>query len=171
MTSIVNTSADHVPFRPRFAWFRQDDSPRTRALRALEQGDFAEAEAQLTALLETELSPADRSLLFNKRGVARIQSGRRDDALADFEAAIIASPRYAPALTNIGNLLLEGGKVAEAIEQYRAAVRADEEYPLAHRNLGVAYRRAGRLAESVRELRAAQRLEGGFFRRRRRRPI
>jgi tetratricopeptide (TPR) repeat protein len=155
-------------FRRRFAWFRQDDSPRTQALRALARGDFAGAEVQLTALLEAEVSPADRSLLLNKRGVARAQSGRRADALADFEAAIAATPRYAPALTNVGNLLLEDGRVDDAIEQYRAAVRADEDYPLAHRNLGVAYRRAGKLAESVRELRAAQRLEGGFFRRRRR---
>jgi tetratricopeptide (TPR) repeat protein len=153
-------------FMRRFAWFRKDDSPRGQALRALEHGRLDEAEAQLSALLGGPLTPVERSQLLNKRGVARVLSGRRDDARADFCAALDALPRYAPALTNIGNLLLEEGKLDDAIEQYQGAIRADDEYALAHRNLGVAYRKCGRLGDSVRELRRAQRLEGGFFRKR-----
>lgn len=158
-------------FMQRFAWFRKDESPRDVALRALERGRFDHAEARLTEVLRDAHAPAERALLFNKRGVARVLCGRREDARADFCAALEAVPRYAPALTNIGNLLLEDGKLDEAIEQLRAAIRADDEYALAHRNLGVAYRRAGRLGDAVRELRRAQRLEGAVFWKRRRRAL
>jgi tetratricopeptide (TPR) repeat protein len=93
--------------------------------------------------------------------------GERDRALRDFSEALAAVPRFAPALTNIGNLLLEEGVFDEAIAHYEAAIRADETYALAHLNLSVAYRKTGRRAAAVRELRLAHRLEGrGIFRRR-----
>ncbi len=69
-------------------------------------------------------------------------------------------PRFAPALANIGNLLLEDGAFEEAISHYEAAIRADESYAIAHLNLSVAYRKTGRRADAVRELRAGTPLGG-----------
>ena len=133
----------------------------TLALAALDRGDLAEAESALTALLDAapKRSAEESALLFNKRGVARIRQGRRDEARADFLAALEASPRYAPALANVGNLCFEAGEVAEAIARYEAAVDADPDYAIAYFNLGAAYKRAGRIADAVRALRHGRRLE------------
>lgn len=128
---------------------------------ALDRGDFANADAEFSALLAQEsLNAADRAFLVNKRGVARIGLERRELARADFEEALRIKTLHAPALTNLGNLLLEDGDFEGAISRYRKAIEADPDYPIAHLNLGVAYKRTGRRAEAVRELRTAQRLEG-----------
>ena len=126
----------------------------------LRAGDFAAAEPMLTREIEGASRPQQRAFYLNKRGVARIKLGRREDARADFESALECVGRYAPALTNIGNLLLEEGHVGDAITAYRDAIEADGEYAVAYVNLGTAYKRAGRLDEAVRAMRAGLRLEG-----------
>ena len=116
-------------------------------------------EAELTSLLERPSDGPERAFLLNKRGVARIGLELRANAREDFAAALEAHPCYAPALTNLGSLLLEEGRLEEAIAHYERAVKSDRDYAVAHLNLGVAYKRAGRVAEGVRALRYAQRLE------------
>jgi tetratricopeptide (TPR) repeat protein len=135
---------------------RESDDP----LRALERGDYAGAEPLLTREIEAAAHPQRRAFLLNKRGVARIKLGRREEARADFESSLDCVARYAPALTNVGNLLLEDGRVDDAISAYCDAIDADREYAVAYVNLGSAYKRAGRLDEAVRALRAGLRLEG-----------
>lgn len=158
-----------MTFSPRrlLAAFRRPADPFERAVLALERGDAAGAVAAFTAVLHQAPNDQARVRIHNKRGVAHVNLGRRDEALRDFTEALAIDPAYAPAITNIGNLLFEDGDVDEAIAHYEAAVRADENYPLAHLNLGIAYRRAGRRAAAVREMRLANRLEGrALFRRR-----
>jgi tetratricopeptide (TPR) repeat protein len=152
----------------------RDDKPFACALDALERGDFADADAAISALLDAQgLALDDRAFLLNKRGVARIRLERREAAHADFEAALQIKPRFAPALTNLGNLALEAGDVEAAIARYRRAVDSDPEYAIAYLNLSVAYKRSGRIADGVRALRQAQRIEqraiAGSWRRARRR--
>jgi tetratricopeptide (TPR) repeat protein len=130
------------------------------ALAALDRRDFARAQAELDSLLQRDrLAEPERAFLLNKRGVARIGLEMPEPARADFEAALEAHARYAPALTNLGNLLLESGEVAEAIVCYERAIASDPEYAVGYFNLGVAYKRAGRIADGVKALRRAQRLE------------
>ena len=136
----------------------RDDQRFACALEALACGDFATAEAALGALLDVPTQPAERAFLLNKRGVARVGLELRDGAREDFAGALEAVAEYAPALTNLGNLLLEDGDVDGSIAHYQRAIASDPEYAVAHLNLGVAYKRAGRIAESVRELRHSQRL-------------
>jgi tetratricopeptide (TPR) repeat protein len=149
------------------AFRHKSDDPFERAVAQLEKGDPAAAVAAFTDLLRTAQSEESAAQICNKRGVAHVRLGRRDEALQDFTEALRRIPRFAPALANIGNLLLEEDALDDAIAHYEAAVRADEHYPVAHLNLAVAYRKAGRRADSVRELRIAHRLEGRkLFRRR-----
>lgn len=157
-------------FFKRFASTGRDLTPRGLALQALARGRYAEAEEQFGALLAADPPVEDLPLLHNKRGVARVHLGRRDDAFADFSAALDLAPSYAPALTNVGNLLLEDGVLDDAIAYYQAAIRSDEDHAAAHQNLGVAYRRMGRIGDAVRELRKAQRIETRMFGPRRRTP-
>jgi tetratricopeptide (TPR) repeat protein len=139
---------------------RRPASDLDRGLVALANGRPAEALVHLAAVLESEARPEVRALALNKRGVALVALGRRAEARVAFDESFAADRRHAPALVNIGNLLLEDGAVEEAIESYRAALRADQDYAGAHLNLGVALKRAGRTAEGVVHLRMAHRLEG-----------
>jgi tetratricopeptide (TPR) repeat protein len=147
-------------FLRRFAWFKRDESPRSLALRAIQYGNFEQAEVLLTALIvETQkaLPAQEGAFLYNKRGIARVQRGLRDQAREDFEAALTLMKNYAPALTNLGNLSFEDERLDEAIDRYEAALRADDDYATAHFNLSAAYKRAGRHADAVREFRRSQR--------------
>ncbi|MDQ2992165.1 MAG: tetratricopeptide repeat protein [Candidatus Eremiobacteraeota bacterium] len=143
--------------------FARDQSPRGIALAALARGAFSEAEERLAALLADANAPADRAFFQNKLGIARVGLGRRDEALEDFRGALASVESYPPALTNVGNLLLEDGAIDDAIAHYEAAIRSDDGYAVAHQNLGVALKRSGRIDEGVRALRRAGRLEGGIF--------
>ncbi|MGH7714992.1 MAG: tetratricopeptide repeat protein [Vulcanimicrobiaceae bacterium] len=141
--------------------------PFERAIAELEKGDPAAAVTGFTAMLQGASSSDECARIYNKRGVALVRLGERERALRDFAEALGAVPRFAPALANIGNLLLEEGVFDDAIMHYEAAIRADETYAIAHLNLSVAYRKTGQRAAAVRELRLAHRLEGrGIFRRR-----
>jgi len=140
--------------------------PFALAVRRLERGDLSGARGAFDALLEAAQTDEERVRILNKRGVACVGLGARDEALRDFTKALELLPRYAPALANVGNLLLEDGAIDDAVVHYEAAIRSDERYAVAHLNLAVAYRKAGRRADSVRELRIAHRLEGrGLLRR------
>ena len=143
-------------------------TPRAAALDSLERGDFEGAQHELTRLLVSETAPAERAFLLNNRGVARVAVAARDAARDDFTASLACVPRYAPALTNLGNLFLEDGEIDAAIARYEEAIAADAAYSLAYVNLGAAYKRAGRFAEAVRVLRQAQRLDRVTFASRRR---
>jgi tetratricopeptide (TPR) repeat protein len=149
----------------RFA-FGRERSPRERALKALARREYALAETELSGLLESCDSVAERAFLLNKRGVAHIGMRRLDAARSDFEAALASVTSYAPALTNLGNLSLEAGDTNAAVKLYEAALLADPEYAVACLNLGVAYKRSGRIDEGVRMLRRAQGLERPKFVRR-----
>lgn len=143
-------------------------TPFELALRDMAHRRFEEALARLDAILADPQTPRDeRAAAANKRGVAFVELQRPGDARAAFEQALEIVPKFAPALVNLGNLLLEAGQIDEAISYYESAVSSDEEYALAHHNLGVAYKRLGRTADSVRELRRAHRLEGRVVRRQR----
>jgi lipoprotein NlpI len=138
--------------------FRKEDRFAC-ALRALERREFASAEAALNELLAQPCTRAERAFLLNKRGVARIGLELRDLARNDFAAALDVLRDFPPALTNLGNLLLEDGELEAAIAHYERAIANDSEYAIAYLNLGVAHKRAGRLDEAVRALRQASRLE------------
>jgi lipoprotein NlpI len=151
----------------RFA-SRRASAPYDRALASLANRHFERAEDELTVLLSGVTAPQERAFLLNKRGVARVAMRQAELARDDFTASIACAAGYAPALTNLGNLLLEAGDIAAAIARYEKAILADPGYSLAHLNLGAAYKRAGRFEDAVRALRRALALEksSSLFRRR-----
>jgi tetratricopeptide (TPR) repeat protein len=136
-------------------------TPLDEALRAMRLRHYGDALARFDALLAAdEFDNDERFFIENKRGVALINLGRRDEARAAFESLLQRDPSYAPALVNLGNMDLESGNLNEAVAKYESAVRHDDFNAMAHFNLGVAYKKLGRRADSVRELRRAQSLEG-----------
>lgn len=140
-------------------WRNRPAGPFERAVVALESGDVAGALHGFTRALADAGDDRERLRALNKRGVAHVRGGDRPAALSDFTAALEIDPRYAPAVTNVGNLLFEEGVLDDAIAHFEAAIRYDEKYATAHLNLAVALRQTGRRGEAVRHLRIAQRVE------------
>lgn len=138
---------------------RELAGPMARGLIALEQGRLEEAVAAFEEAATTAKAVAQRVRAHNKRGVALVRLERRDEAVAAFYRALADDERYAPALCNVGGLLVEDDAPLDALDYFSAAERCDPAFPAVHQGLAVALRALGRRAESVRALRTAARLE------------
>jgi tetratricopeptide (TPR) repeat protein len=97
---------------------------------------------------------------FNQ-GNSLAQSGRWEEAAADFEQALRLAPGFPEAHTNLGNVLFSLHRLPEAVDQYRAALRLKPDYADAHYNLGLALRALGRAQEGSAEIETARRLGAG----------
>lgn len=143
------------------AFFKAEPrTPLDAALRKLAHGQAQPALSMLDDLLAAETDPQARAQIANKRGVALISLGRRDDARAAFESAFEDVAEYAPALINLGNLEFESEQYESAAALYQRAIAGDEYSASAHRHLALAYRRMGRSGDALREFSRARRLEG-----------
>src|SRR5262249_33993051 len=73
----------------------------------------------------------------NATGLALMNTGKLNEALEKFRAALALDPTYAAAAYNQGLVLARQGQVAEAIESFRVAVRLHPGFVLAHYGLGL----------------------------------
>ncbi|WP_407570255.1 tetratricopeptide repeat protein [Deinococcus altitudinis] len=159
--------ADPVPFRRALdpqGLLRSDGSGKNMLEAAVSVLVAAEAE-RLTdpSSLEARLAPAlaeplTRAEALNTLGVLHALQDREAQARQAFGEAFAHDPGHYRALTNLGNMALEGGDPAGAEQLYRQAIALNGDYAGAHHNLGVALRKLGRLNDSVRAIKAGQRL-------------
>ncbi len=70
------------------------------------------------------------------------QAGNLALAEQQYRTLLRAEPRFVPALTNLGVVLVQQGRVSEGIEAYRAALRVDPQSLQARVDLGLAYFRS-----------------------------
>ncbi|WP_394849311.1 tetratricopeptide repeat protein [Pendulispora brunnea] len=85
------------------------------------------------------------------RGLILREQGSRQQAMADFQAAVNKRPDMVEALIQLGAMKLEAGNVGEALPLLEGAVRFGPNNPLAHLNLGDAYRLSGRPQDAKKE--------------------
>gem|GEM_PF-741495 len=160
LSARLNTHVDELQ-QP--AAFRAVIDPRhletgVAALLAADQERLAD-EASLTARLQPALeTPLTRAEALNTLGVLHALQDREGQARQAFGEAFAHDPGHYRALTNLGNMALEGGDPASAEQLYRQAIALNGDYAGAHHNLGVALRKLGRLNDSVRAIKAGQRL-------------
>ncbi len=69
------------------------------------------------------------------QGFEKMQEGRWEEALADFEESARINPRSHQSLGNAGTCLIQLGRIREARESLRKALRIDPDYHPAKRNL------------------------------------
>jgi tetratricopeptide (TPR) repeat protein len=107
--------------------------------------------------LKTRGAEAGRAGDLNSEGVALMNQGRLDQALAAFRQALKSDPAFATAAYNIGVVLARKGDTRAAIDAFRNAIRLRPSFAEAHLGLGLMLKLAGdRAAEE--ELRTAQML-------------
>ncbi|MCR4402466.1 MAG: tetratricopeptide repeat protein [Firmicutes bacterium] len=84
-----------------------------------------------------------------RRGCELLNSGRLDEALAEFEAAVAADPRNAEAQNKLGVVLARQGKLDEARKLFERALATDPRCAAAMSNLGNTYKESGMLDKAV----------------------
>lgn len=73
---------------------------------------------------------------WNNLGLAQADAGRREEAIASYERAIVLDPTYADAVCHLGIALAKNGRFADAITRYEEAIRLDPDHAYARNNLG-----------------------------------
>jgi tetratricopeptide (TPR) repeat protein len=101
-----------------------------------------------------ELMPLDAEAHGNL-GIALLEVGRIDEAMARFRRALQIKPDYAEAHNVVGNVLLDRGRPEEAAASYRSAIAAKPGYADAHNNLGNALLHLRRVDEAAGSYRRA----------------
>jgi len=102
----------------------------------------------------------DRNSLAHYRlGFALGALGRRDEALAEYRAALAIRPDYADPYNNIGQIEQDFGRPADALASYDRALALDPALAPAHANRANALDDLGRFDEAERSYRAAIRLD------------
>jgi protein O-GlcNAc transferase len=102
-------------------------------------------------------SPMSQRLI--EEGHRLEDSGDVAGALAQYEAAVAASPAYLRGYLNLGNALQRLGRTVDAVAALDAALRLDPTFAAAHFNLGNVHAAAGDLSSAEAALRSALALE------------
>jgi len=95
----------------------------------------------------------------NGLGLALVAVGRTDEAVEQFNQALLLKPEYAHAHNNLGNALARMGRADEAIEHYRQALRLKPEFVEAHNSFGLVLAEMQRAKEAVKHYQEALRLK------------
>jgi len=114
------------------------------------------SEIKLRAALEADPTSAPG---FNSLGVLLLQTGRVEEAVAQFRKAAELKPDFAAARANLGTALAKLGRLDEALVQLRQALESDAAYAPAHYNLGLVLSRRGDAEGAIREWRSALELD------------
>lgn len=115
------------------------------------------AEALRSALAPALAHPLTAPEGHNAMAVLHALLGETAEAEAELQRTLALDPEHYRALTNLGNLRLEGGDPAGAEALYRRALKVHD-YGGAHHNLSVALRRQNKRYDSVRSLKRGQKL-------------
>jgi tetratricopeptide (TPR) repeat protein len=145
---------------------------RENARVAYERKDYAAA-LEICELILAE-SP-DFADVRHSAGLCLSFLGRPEEALAEFDRALVTNPGYVEALINRALVLHELGRYAEARDAFEQANRAERQHPgrfpatasarlaNAHADLGDLYMEAGAPQDAVAQYRAALELRPKFL--------
>jgi Flp pilus assembly protein TadD len=111
---------------------------------------------------DTVAKRADNWRAHNSLGTARLEQGRIDEAIRQFQEAIRLKPDYAEAHNNLGAALDKQGQIDEAIRQFQEALRLKPDYAEAHNNLGAALLEQGQIDEAISQFQEAIRLKPDY---------
>jgi tetratricopeptide (TPR) repeat protein len=75
-------------------------------------------------------SRKNRSIVYNRRGVAYAKKGQYDRAIIDFDQSIELNPRYVRAYVSRGVTYLKKGQIDQAIADYTRAIELNPRFVL-----------------------------------------
>ena len=101
--------------------------------------------------LRTLAVTENNDLAHNNLGAVWHKSGRIDDAIREYQAALKITPESPLARNNLGSAFFEQGRVAEAIQEFRRVLSHHPQSFTGHFNLAGALLRTGRATEAIAE--------------------
>jgi tetratricopeptide (TPR) repeat protein len=104
------------------------------------EATYSASPANIASLTDVIQSQPNDPQAYNMRGTVLASSGRRKEALIDFNKAIQLDPKYAEAYANRGLVHRQDGKPDLALKDYDAAIRIDPNYAAAYLGRGLAWR-------------------------------
>jgi protein O-mannosyl-transferase len=99
---------------------------------------------------------------YYNRGVVNMYEKRNEDAIKDFNRALVLDPKYAEAYNNRGNVFLNENKNAEALADFKKALEFKPDYADAYYNLGLLYMNENRNEEAFKDFNKAIELKPDF---------
>lgn len=99
-------------------------------------------------LAAVSAASARTSEILLEQGIADVELGRSDEAVAALERAIVANPANARAFSYLGRALQQGGDLKRADKYYRTALTIDPNEPDALNWLGQLDHAEGRAADA-----------------------
>jgi tetratricopeptide (TPR) repeat protein len=118
----------------------QRSEPLELAWQLAARGDRAGAEAVLQKLLLSDAKNTDAHLLY---GNLLAEDGKKEDALAELNIAVVQRPRSAEAWNSLGEICKRFKKGREALDAFNKAVSADPNFGIAQSNLAQSFYEAG----------------------------
>jgi len=134
--------------------------PVQDALRLLQSGRFAEAEAGCRRYLSRDPGNADA---LHIRGLALAELGRQTEAIENLERASRQAPREASIHENLGRVRLAGGNAASAAVAFGDALAIDPNRPASRLGLGLSLAHQARTNEAIEQFRRALSLAPGWL--------
>jgi tetratricopeptide (TPR) repeat protein len=104
----------------------------------------------------------DNNVAQNNLGMALMQKGKMDAAIACFQQALQIRPDYADACNNLGYALLQIGKVDAAIARFRQTLQLRPDFAATHNNLGMALFQKGQADEAAAQFQIALQIMPGY---------
>lgn len=98
----------------------------------------------------------------NNLGILLVESGRREEGLAQYREAVREKPDYVEAHFNLGTAAMEDGRPGEAAEHFIHALGNARKDAAAHNSLGVALQQLGRRGEALGHFERALQLDPGL---------
>jgi len=98
----------------------------------------------------------------NVFGLALMDQGQYDPAMAQFQEALRLKPNFAYACNNLGDACYKQDHLDEAIDQYRKALRLNPGYAEARYNLAIGCFKLGRVDEAIAQYEEVLRLKPDF---------
>ncbi|HKQ47257.1 MAG TPA: tetratricopeptide repeat protein [Phycisphaerae bacterium] len=95
-------------------------------------------------------------------GVAKAESGQRDEAIGHYRDALALDPSDARTHNNLAIVYAQEGRKAEAIAEYERALALQPEHAEAHNNLGVLLAEQGRTQDAIGHYQAAIRSDADW---------
>jgi superkiller protein 3 len=123
------------------------------AVTFVQAGQFGEAESHYRqAILGRPTAETHNGL-----GYVLARQGRGEEAVAEFQKAIDADPRFAPAYNNLADALATEGRLEAAADDYRRSL-AEQPSEAAYNALGVILRKLGKKEEAAEQFSKAKAL-------------
>jgi tetratricopeptide (TPR) repeat protein len=137
---------DCPPANLQEKWVKPDNYLRSSAWAKAQQGDYIEAIALLSQLINCR---PQNAINYNNRGLVYFQSGQLAAAIADYNTALQLNPHLASAYNNRANYYAACGQLAAAIADYNRALDLNPSYVRARINRGITLRDLGHYDQAI----------------------